>query len=225
MKGFVKWVNPEKKFGFVVEENTKKDFFFAFYENKDCERFKIGDAVNFEIVSDNKGGRVNNLIKVEYEHKEEIYEKRLEGKTIISTICEINDEIKKFLAKNPEKLYELSPRKFEELIAEILNDFGFDVQLTQATRDGGKDIYAYIRNQVSSFLMFVECKKYSPENRVGIEVVQRLYGVQQVNKANKSMVVTTSFFSKPAVEESRRYENLMDLADYTALKGWLERYF
>ncbi|HBJ82644.1 MAG TPA: hypothetical protein DDZ88_01970 [Verrucomicrobiales bacterium] len=73
-------------------------------------------------------------------------------------VTDINDEVKRFFARHPERLHDLAPRKFEILIADILKDLGFETQLTQATRDGGRDIYAFIRNAATSFLMFVECK-------------------------------------------------------------------
>jgi len=164
------------------------------------------------------------LIKNTQRHDEHIFENKIDNHQIAPIIIDINEELKRYLAKHPDKIYDLSPRKFEELIAEILSDFGFHVELTPATRDGGKDIYAYIKNQICSFLMFVECKKWTQTKHVGIEVVQRLYGVQQINKANKSMVVTTSFFTKPAIEESKRYESLISLHDYNDLKTWLKRY-
>ncbi len=50
-----------------------------------------------------------------------------------TTITDIDSELKRYFAKHPEKLYDLSPRQFEELVASILRDFGFDVELTQAT--------------------------------------------------------------------------------------------
>jgi HJR/Mrr/RecB family endonuclease len=81
-------------------------------------------------------------------------------------VTDINTELKRYLNKHPEKLYDLTLRKFEELIASILEDLGFEVELTQATRDGGSDIIAYIRNAVCEYLTLVECKKYSPENKV-----------------------------------------------------------
>jgi len=80
-------------------------------------------------------------------------------------VTNIDDEIKKYFNKHPEKLYDLNPRKFEELIASILKDLGFDVELTKVTRDGGRDIIASIRTKVSTFLTYVECKRYSPENK------------------------------------------------------------
>lgn len=133
-------------------------------------------------------------------------------------------ELKRFFAKHPETLHELTPRAFEELVASILKDLGFDTELTSATRDGGRDIYAYLRNQVTSFLMFVECKRWSVENKVGIDIVQRLYGVAKVGGAHKSMIVTTSFFSSPAQREHKKIAAEMELKDYNHLKEWLSSY-
>jgi restriction endonuclease Mrr len=70
----------------------------------------------------------------------------------------------------------------------------------------------------------VECKQYSPQQKVGVEVVRSVYGVQAMHRANKSLIVTTSFFSKPAVEEARIIEPQMELKDYEAIKRWLQRY-
>lgn len=139
-------------------------------------------------------------------------------------VTEISLDIKKYLAKHPEKLYQLSPRKFEELIADILKDFGMDTELTKATRDGGRDIYAYVRNAVTSFLIFVECKRYAPDNRVGIDIVQRMYGTTLAGGAHKGMIVTTSFFTAPAIQEAGKISSEMELKDYNHLKLWLNTY-
>ena len=48
-------------------------------------------------------------------------------------------------ALNPEEMREMPHRKFEELIAEIFSRFGYDVELTKQTRDGGTDISSAIR--------------------------------------------------------------------------------
>jgi hypothetical protein len=141
-----------------------------------------------------------------------------------SKILIANGEVRRYLAKHPDHVFSLSSRNFEILVADVLKGLGFDVELTRATRDGGFDIYAYIRNEVCAFLMLVECKRWAADRPVGIEVVQRLYGIQQVNNANKSMIVTTSYFTAPAIAESRRYEHLMELKDYQDLKTWLQRF-
>lgn len=139
-------------------------------------------------------------------------------------VTDISLEIKKYFAKHPEKTRQLTPRQFEMLVADILRDFGFDTELTRATRDGGRDIYAYVKNAVTSFLLYVECKRWAPERKVGIDIVQRVYGAAKSGGAHKSMIVTTSFFSGPAHEEQKRVSHEMDLRDYTGLKNWLQRY-
>lgn len=175
---------------------------------------------------ENARKRLNDYVKglKEAQASDLIFENTEDSVITVPAVLDLNDELKQYFAKHPERLFDISPRNFELLIAEILKDFGFEVELTPITRDGGKDIYAYLRSRIASFLMYVECKKWSSNRPVGIEVVQRLYGVQQSNQVNKSMIVTTSFFTKPAVEECRRYKNLMDLKDYNDLKEWLESY-
>lgn len=139
-------------------------------------------------------------------------------------ISDINEEIKKYLNKNPAKVYELSPRKFEELIASILEDLGFDVELTKATRDGGTDIIAHIRTSVASFLMLVECKKYSPENKVDVGIIRQVAGVHSIRKPSKSLIVTTSTFTKDAFKEASLLKDNLELKDYNNLREWLKKY-
>jgi HJR/Mrr/RecB family endonuclease len=132
--------------------------------------------------------------------------------------------LKNYLAKHPKSLHNLSPRKIEELIASIMKDFGFDVELTKATRDGGRDIIAYMRNTINHYLTYVECKKYSERNKVGVGIIREVVGVHHLRNANKSMIVTTGFFTKDAVEESKLIENKLDLKDYNDIKNWLDHY-
>jgi hypothetical protein len=50
------------------------------------------------------------------------------------------------LCKHPELLKTLNWRAFEELLADILRAFGFDVELQRGTKDGGVDIFAIQRS-------------------------------------------------------------------------------
>ncbi len=139
-------------------------------------------------------------------------------------ISSIDDEIKKYFKDNPEKLYDLAPRKFEELVASILEDLGFEVELTKTTRDGGRDIIAHVRNAVCSYLTHIECKRYAPDNRVGVGIIREVLGVHQIRQASKSVIVTTSFFSGDAVKEAELMKSQLDLKDFNDLKAWLQRY-
>lgn len=139
-------------------------------------------------------------------------------------ITDIDEEIKKFFKKYPEQLYNLNPRKFEELIASIMKDLGFDVELTKATRDGGRDIIAHIKNSVTDFLAFVECKRNSPDNKIGVGLIRKVQGIHYTKKPSQSIIVTTSFFTEPAKEEAKITENQLALKDFNNIKEWLKNY-
>jgi restriction system protein len=81
-----------------------------------------------------------------------------------------------------------------------------------------------MRNAITSFLLFVECKRWTPPNHVGIDIVQRMYGASRISRANKGMIVTTSFFTGPAKREQQAISTELELVDYTGLKMWLKRY-
>jgi restriction system protein len=140
---------------------------------------------------------------------------------IVTDVTSVSDELLKELAKGPELLYQLSPRLFEEVVAELLARLGYKITLTPASRDGGKDIYAASRNELGSFLYIVECKRYDPDNRVGVGLVRQLYGVVQAEKATAGILATTSFFTKGAKEFQRQVAFQISLQDYLGIQKWL----
>lgn len=136
-------------------------------------------------------------------------------------VSEVNDWLLNELNKNPTDLYKLSSRKFEELIAEIFIRKGYNVELTPATRDGGKDIFVAKKNDLGSFLYIVECKKYKPTHKVGVNVLRDLYGVLSKERATYGIAVTTSYFSKPAKDFQQELQFQMSLKDFDSIKQWL----
>jgi restriction system protein len=142
-------------------------------------------------------------------------------KHIVTDVTSVSDELLNKLAKDPELLYQLSPRLFEEVVAELLARLGYDVTLTPASRDGGKDIYVASRNELGSFLYIVECKRYAPDNPVGVGLVRQLYGVVQAEKATAGILATTSFFTKGAKEFQHQVAFQISLQDYLGVQKWL----
>jgi HJR/Mrr/RecB family endonuclease len=61
---------------------------------------------------------------------------------IILDVRATNDEIFRMLKARPEMIRSLPPRKFEELVADILAKMGYEITLTPEQKDGGFDIYA-----------------------------------------------------------------------------------
>jgi hypothetical protein len=136
----------------------------------------------------------------------------------------INDELIKYLSKKPELLYTIDSRKFEELVAELFKDKGYEVTLTPRTRDGGKDIYAVHNNQFGSFLYVVECKRYASTNKVGVEAVRGLYGVKQAERASQGIFITTSSYTKTALDFANPLKYELSLNDYNNLQQWINDY-
>ncbi len=142
---------------------------------------------------------------------------------IINSVQYVNDEMIRDIYTNPKIMHKLSPRQFEELTAELLYRQGYTVELTPASGDGGVDIYAAKKDGVGTFMYLVECKKYSPKNKVGVCVVRSLHGVVQHKRANAGLVVTTSSFTKGAKEFQAEIKYQLQLTDYMALHEWLEK--
>lgn len=133
-------------------------------------------------------------------------------------------ELIRQLQRQPRSIYDLPPRAFEELLADILNDLGWEVHLTQTTRDGGKDILAYMNTELGRLLCLVEAKRYSEHRKVGVDVVRTLYGTLCDHKANSGVLVTTSSFSKDAREFRQRHKYQLALRDYADVTRWIQNF-
>ena len=216
--------------GTVLKDNFDKDWGYVILGRHEDNMYRYLDGdVSKNTFDEAESLLFQAMIKMEETDQvteslftfEESQEDTETGSVIVT---DINTELKRYLKTHPEKLYDLSPRKFEELIASILSDLGFDVELTQATRDGGSDIIAYIRNAVCEYLTLVECKRYAPDNKVGVGIVREVTGVHHIKKASKSIIVTTSYFTPDAIREAAAFEHQLELKDYEAVKNWLRRY-
>jgi len=99
---------------------------------------------------------------------------------------------------------------------------GFEVELTKETRDGGKDILAYMNTGIGKFLCLVEAKRYRQDRTVEVELVRTLYGTLCDYQANSAMLVTTSLFSPDAHAFQRKHEYQLALRDYGNVVDWIQ---
>lgn len=135
-----------------------------------------------------------------------------------------NQSLAERLQAAPQSVSNLSPRQFEELIAELLEDFGCDVHLTPTTRDGGKDILAYMPTALGRILCLVEAKRYRQDRPVGVGLVRQLYGTLADAGATNAMLVTTSSFSKDARAFRNKHQYRLDLRGYADVIEWIKGY-
>jgi len=148
-----------------------------------------------------------------------------EEKKIITDLYSGVSDLIREVSKTPTLLYKISPRQFEELIAHILSQHGFFVDLTKRTRDGGKDIVAFRSDLGITSKFIIECKRYAANKPVSVGLVRSLYGVQVHEGANKSVLATTSRFTPAALSFAKtrnKTQWAMDLKDFNDIYQWIK---
>ena len=138
-------------------------------------------------------------------------------------IPNIESEMIEYFSQFPQRMHSMPPRKFEELIASIFKNQGFSVSLTPEFKDGGFDVVAVQNDEYTGESRYlIECKRYSKDNKVGVGIVRSLYGVVVAEEATKGIIVTTSFFTRGAIEHSQQHLAKLSLSDYEAVTKWLK---
>lgn len=140
---------------------------------------------------------------------------------IITDIQVVNTRILDRIGRRPEAIYELKPRQFEMLVAELLEERGYDVELTKQTRDGGKDLIIINRSDIGNFLIYAECKRYAPDNPVGVRVVSDLAGRMDADRVTAGLVITSSYFSPDAKIFQEKIKHKMTLVDFVKLTSMI----
>jgi hypothetical protein len=129
-------------------------------------------------------------------------------------------EILRTVAQNPELIKRTEPERFEELIAELFYQNGFNTERVGKTGDGGVDIYAIRPDIVVPTVHLIQCKRYS--DKVGVSYIRELYGVKTSLKANQAVLVTTSGFTRGAKEFAERNCWEIKLIGFEGIKKMLK---
>jgi Restriction endonuclease len=127
------------------------------------------------------------------------------------------------LASRPGSLKTIDRRTFEELVAFLFEGFGYEVELTKKTRDGGRDVVAVRRAEIHTKYL-IECKRPDPGTPIGIRPVRELYGVKQDEGASKAILATTTYFGPDALLFMERHRWELEPRDYLGVLDWINRY-
>lgn len=104
-------------------------------------------------------------------------------------------EIIELLTRRPGAAYEISPRKWEELIAGAYTRAGFEeVTLTPWSGDHGRDVIA-VKRGLGQVRVIDQVKAYKPGHLVTADDVRALMGVLHTDGAAKGFLTTTSDFA------------------------------
>jgi restriction endonuclease len=126
-----------------------------------------------------------------------------------------------FFLKNPNLLYDITPRQFEEVVAELMLRSGYSVQLGPRGRDQGVDVLAEKQDVHGAELVLVQCKRYSAAHKVGEPIVRQLHATVADFRASRGIVATSSYFTKTALDYIAWNRYRLHGTDKDALLRWM----
>lgn len=107
----------------------------------------------------------------------------------------------------------MSGRDFECFVGFVFECLGYKVNITQASRDGGKDLIIK-RDGVTTY---VELKRYASKNKISSTQVLKLIGSACADEIHSVIFITTSTYSDDCYNiQSNKNMNiqLLDLNDF-----------
>lgn len=104
---------------------------------------------------------------------------------------------------------------FENYIKKLYIKLGYIAYTTNISYDFGADIIASKNNEK----ICIQTKRYNKNRNVGISAIQEVVGSLNYYKANKGIVITTSSFTKSAIQLSEK--NNIKLIDRTQLQSMI----
>lgn len=131
------------------------------------------------------------------------------------------------LLKGKKNVYDLSPRQFEVVTRTILADhLDCEIELTKATRDGGKDLICMDSSQ-GQFI--VEVKRYAESRKAGVSIVRDFIGAMFLDDIQTGYLVSSSGFSADAQEAAQMVNARsgweLHLHDSNDIASWLSLSF
>lgn len=133
---------------------------------------------------------------------------------------DIYEELYGHFSGRPDDLHRLEWREFEVLLFRIFQNQGFEAILGSGRADGGVDIRLWQKAPLGDILTLVQVKKYQRKSKIALTDVAALYGISQVEGAQKTLFVTTSSYFPVARNFATRTSGQMQLAERDDIVNW-----
>lgn len=140
---------------------------------------------------------------------------------IDNAISELEQELSVDLM---EKLHNVDPYRFEEIVADLLTKMGYgDLEVTKKSNDGGIDAIVN-QDKLGLEKIFVQAKRYAENNIVTEKYVRDFLGALSAKKVQKGIFVTTSSFDKNAIMSAKNSDKKIRLIDKDELAELMIKY-
>lgn len=136
-------------------------------------------------------------------------------------VAEVRDRVSRDLL---ERIAANTPKFFEHLVLDLLHAMGYgtsrsDAKLVGGSGDGGIDGIISI-DRLGLEKVYVQAKRWKG-TVVGSPEIQGFMGALQLHNASKGVFITTSEFSRPAVEAASRARGGIVLVDGAKLTSYM----
>jgi restriction system protein len=117
-----------------------------------------------------------------------------------------------------DRIRELSPAFFERLVVDLVVAMGYggskDSVVQKLGKSGDEGIDGVVnQDPLGLDVVYVQAKRYSPDNTIGRQHIQQFAGALIGQGANKGVFVTTSTFTKQATEYANKVPQRIILID------------
>ena len=131
-------------------------------------------------------------------------------------------DIMNHIATDGSQLYQLPWKRFEDLISNLLEQYGWETTPMGYTKDDGVDIVAVRRVAPGVPLrMMVQCKRLATTRKVDVSVVREVWSVKSEKFFHQAMIATTSTFTRGAKQKGEKWD--LTLQDHDAIVQWCRR--
>ncbi len=133
-----------------------------------------------------------------------------EEKTPMEKILEGNEILKKSVCDDLlNKILEQSPYAFEQLVVDLIVAMGYGGNIADAgkatKKSGDEGIDGLVKeDKLGLDTIYIQAKRYNRDNLVGHPTIQQFFGALQLKGARKGIFITTSDFTKQAIEAVNR---------------------
>lgn len=205
-------VDSPKRATFIITERGKQTLAkkISSIDNKYLRQFP--EFIEFLNFSRNDNDFDNELIDVKENEN-----------TPEENIDQAFQKIKKSLASDLlSKIFELSPAFFEKLVVELLVKMGYGGSISDAGKALGKSgdegVDGIIKeDKLGLDIIYIQAKRWKNGNVVGRPEIQKFVGALAGQGAKKGIFITTSTFTKEALEYTPKNETKIVLIDGSQL--------
>lgn len=116
-----------------------------------------------------------------------------------------------------EKLLELTPTQFEELVLNLIQSLGYGIQTGKIEHTGGSGDFGIDGivhlDKLGLDKIYLQAKRYKPANKISSSEIQKFFGALKGRHASKGIFLTTSSYQQSALEYANTVSDTLVLLD------------